>query len=272
RGDAGSTPSDAPANCLGTGAFSNVQPVSAVNGPGIQYGSFISPDGLTLLFDQAFMSDERLFVATRPDRTSEFSAASLVPGLAPGGNDSDASITADGLELFFDSDRGSSICVWRATRSAVSDPFDPPVRQEQLCTTGQFAGPSISADGLTLVYNSSLDQVAEGELYLSVRSNRGVPFPPGTRLANLPSTIGYPFLSADRLRLWFEQEVGNGVQLASTVRISPSDNFTSLMPVAELDDGNENGDLSLTLDEAEVFFSSSRAGDYDIWHASRPCL
>jgi hypothetical protein len=181
-------------------------------------------------------------------------------------------MTADGLELYFDSDRGASLCMWRATRASITDEFGAPVRQDQLCPTGQFGGPSISADGLTLVYNSSLDAVAEGDLYLSVRASRDAPFPPGAKLAGLPAMVGYPVLSADRLRIWFEEEIGPDLELVTAERISPSDNFTNLQGLTELDTGTGNVDISLTLDEAEVYFASNRGGDFDVWHASRPCL
>lgn len=265
-------PPDAPANCLGTGTFSAIAPVAAINNNDRQYGSFISPDGLTLYFDQPSGTVERLFVTTRADRTSAFGPGQLVPGIDGGGNDSDASVTADGLELFFDSDRGSSICVWRASRLAITDPFGAPVRQDQLCGTGQFAGPGISADGTTLVYNSSLDPASEGDLYLSFRTDRATPFPAGMKLANLPANIGYPALSADRLRIWFEHNLGGSLEIMTAQRISPSDDFSSVHAVTELNIGDSQGDFSVTLDEADTAFSSNTSGDYDVFTASRPCL
>jgi hypothetical protein len=270
-GDA-AAPDDAPANCLGTGTFSAITPVAAVNDPDKQYGSFITPDGLGFYYDQPGNGVERLFFTTRPDRHSAFGPGQPVLGVGIGANDGDASITADGLELFFDSDRGGSHCPWRATRSAFIAPFDTPVRQDQLCTSGEFVGPQISADGMTLVYNSSLDQMTEGDLYLSFRTDRAAPFPAGTRLAGLPANIGFPALSKDRLRIWFEHDLGSSLEIMTAQRISPSDDFSQVRTVSELNFGDTQGDISLTLDEAEVGFSSSTAGNFDVFTATRPCL
>ena len=55
-------------------------------------------------------------------------------------------------------------------------------------------------------------------------------------------------------------------------RISPSDDFTSVHAIAELNTGTENGDPGLTLDESEIVFASTRGGNYDVYIASRPCL
>ena len=265
-------PRDAPANCLGTGTFSSITPVTAVNNEDTQYGSFIAPDGLALYYDQPVGTDERLFFTTRPDRASPFGPGKLVPGIDATGNDGDATITGDGLELYFESDRGASMCLWRATRTSITEPFALPVRQSQFCSSGEVVGPAVSADGTTLAYNSSLDALSEGDLYVSFRTDVTAPFSVGTKLANLPAGIGFPALSKDRLRIWFEHDTGSSLELMTAQRISPSDDFSQVRTVPELNFGDTQGDISLTLDEAEVGFSSRTAGNYDVYTATRPCL
>ena len=272
HGDAtDANPPDASA-CLGTGTFSNVQAVSAINDPNTQYGTFISPDGLTLLWDQFNGAHEQLLITQRPTRTDAFPAGAAIPGTFPNGNASDPSVTADLLELYFASDVTGSLCIYRATRASTAAPFDPSVELGALCAGIATTGPAISADGLTLVYNSALDTEVEGDLYLTERGNRSADFPVGKKLNGLPTGIGYPALSADRLRIWFEEEVGPDLEIATEERISPSDDFSNLTGLTELDTGTGNGDPSLTLDESEVFFVSQRTGNYDAFSASRPCL
>jgi hypothetical protein len=259
--------------CLGTGAFGSVQAVTAVNDANTQYGTFISPDGLTLLWDQSNGAHEQLFMSQRPTRADAFPAGGPIPGTFPNGNASDATITADLLELFFASDVTGKLCIYRTTRASTTAPFDPPVKLDALCTGIDTTGPAISADGLTLAYNSSADNAAEGDLYVSERIDRSADFVAGNKLNGLPTTIGYPALSADRLRLWFEQETtGNGFKIVSAVRISPSDVFSQLHDVSELDTSGNEGDVSLTLDESVMAFASKRTGNWDAYTASRPCL
>lgn len=261
------------AACLGTGTFTDIAPVSAINDATTQFGSFLSPDGLTLLWDQSDGTHERLYMTVRATRTAAFPAGARIPGTFPQANQGDASLTGDGLELYFDSDESGGSCLYRATRATTAAPFDPPVALVALCATDATAGAQISADGLTLVYNSALDAAAEGDLYLTARADRGTEFPTGKKLMGLPTSIGYPALSADRLRLWFEQELtGGALKIVSAARISPSDVFSQLHDITELDTDGTEGDVSFTLDEAQVAFASQRDGSYDVFTASRPCL
>jgi hypothetical protein len=260
--------------CLGTGVFTAVQSVAAINDSDTQYAPFITPDGLAVLWDQNTGMFDQVFMTQRPSRADAFPSGVVVPILFSGanGNASDPSITGDLLELYFASDITGSLCVYRATRTSTAAAFDPAVELGALCSAVATTGPSISADGLTLVYSSALDARVEGDLFITARADRTADFPTGKKLNGLPTGIGYPWLSRDRLRVWFEEEVGPDVEIASAQRISPSDDFSSLHGLTELDTGTANGNPSLTPDESEIVFSSQRTGDYDTYIASRPCL
>ncbi len=88
----------------------------------------------------------------------------------------------------------------------------------------------------------------------------------------------YAWLSADQLRLYFEHTVSVGagfIEVERAIRISPSDDFTSVQQVAELDDGGNSStdDISLDPTESVVYFSTNRGGGADdLWVAQRPCL
>jgi hypothetical protein len=78
--------------------------------PGAVAGTYgfgaLSADQLHLYFEMNVGADLDVYEATRPDLVSPFSAPTIVPGLdVPTVRDEDVSITADGLELFFDSNR-----------------------------------------------------------------------------------------------------------------------------------------------------------------------
>jgi WD40-like Beta Propeller Repeat len=260
--------------CLGGGAFTSITPVASVNDGNMQYGSFISPDGLALLFDQPSGSanKERIFLASRPDLTADFGVPTIVTDLADSNteSDSDSTITGDGLELYFESDR-SARCVYEATRTSATLPFTPPSRLDALCVNNGAGGPGISADGLTLVYNSTLDSFDEGDIYVSERANRGDAWPVGVMVSGIEANSGYAVLSADKLRLYYEHETNGGLELRFASRTTTNGGFTTA-PISELDTSTTNGDISVTLDESIVAFSSSRAGSYDVYTATRPCL
>jgi hypothetical protein len=261
------------AGCLGTGAFADIQKVDVASTNDLQTAAFISPDGLSLLWVQSDGTNQHFQITTRPTRTATFSGGNALPGMFTGMDVFNGSLTADQLELYLDSKASGRDCLYRATRTSTAVPFDAAVELAALCATADAAGPQISADGLTLVFNSSLDGAGEGDLYITERPDRASDFPAPKKLAGLPTGIGYPALSADRLRLWFEAETSTGgTKITSAVRISPSDVFSQLHDLTEVDTSDSEGDPSLTLDESQLTFVSQRSGMYEAFTAARPCL
>ncbi|HEY6039549.1 MAG TPA: hypothetical protein VIV58_34955 [Kofleriaceae bacterium] len=260
------------AACLGTGAFKDIQKIAAASTDDSQTAAFLSPDGLSVIWDQFDGANQRLHIATRSNRAAVFPAGDLIPGMFSAVDYFNASITADGLELYFDSKATVTDCLYRATRTSTAAPFDPPVELPTFCANGDVTGSQISADGLTLVFNSSLDSAGEGDLYITERADRTSEFPAAKKLGGLPTGIGFPALSADRLRLWFEAESGTTLKIVSAVRISPSDVFSQLRDLTEIDTAGDEGDPSLTLDESQLTFVSHRDGTYAAYIATRPCL
>lgn len=73
-------------------------------------------------------------------------------------SDNRPSITHDGLTIFFDSDRYTTLGgpdIYYATRSSTSQPFGDAIHLESLSSPGFDARPFISWDGTTLVYSSA---------------------------------------------------------------------------------------------------------------------
>ena len=260
------------AACLGTGTFTDIQRIDAASTDDAQTAAFLSPDGLSLIWDQLDGAIQRLHIATRPSRTAAFPAGDVLPGMFAAVDYYNASITADGLELYFDSRASVADCLYRATRTSTAVPFDPPVELAALCANGDVTGAQISADGLTLVFNSSLAMSGQGDLYITERPDRTSEFPAAKKLGGLPTGIGFPALSADRLRVWFEAQNGPGVKIVSAVRISPSDVFSQVHEVTEIDTSGDEGDPALTLDESQLTFVSKRDGTYATYIATRRCL
>jgi WD40-like Beta Propeller Repeat len=79
----------------------------------------LSGDRLSIYFERGMPLE--VYVATRPDVDSPFGVPQTIPAIEdPIVDDQDPSITADGLELYFSSDRAGTADLYVSTRTCVS--------------------------------------------------------------------------------------------------------------------------------------------------------
>jgi Tol biopolymer transport system component len=99
--------------------------------------------------------------------------------------DTDPSISTDGLELFFASYRtgvGSSD-LWHTTRPSLTAPFAPPALVVELATVAEESAPEISGDGLTLYFRRAND------IFRATRATKTSPFGIAVMDAELSSAV-----------------------------------------------------------------------------------
>jgi Tol biopolymer transport system component len=129
---------------------------------------------------QLFFASDRLgpagsgdiYTSTRqPD--GSWGPVSLVPELSSPGTDNRPNLRADGLEIFFYSDRAGSLGgsdIWTSTRTDVTAAWSTPVNLG--ATVNSTAGdttPSLSADGRTLIFASGRPGGQGTDLYMMTR-------------------------------------------------------------------------------------------------------
>lgn len=145
---------------LPSGQPVNLGPV--INSPSGEAVECISADGLEM-----YVSSDRpggqgqwdLWVARRPTTDADWGPPeNLGAVINTAVGDELASISADGLTLYFDSDRpggyGSSD-IWITTRATKNDPWGPPVNMgPKINSSAGDACPCISTDGLELYFGS----------------------------------------------------------------------------------------------------------------------
>jgi len=120
----------------------------------------------------------------------------------------DPSISADGLSLYFDSDRPGgkgSVDLWVATRASVSNSWGTPVHLEATVNSPAVdAFPSISADGLLLFFMS--DRTGDYDLWVTKRPTTADPWNTPINLGpgvNSSSVDACPTISHDASTLYF---------------------------------------------------------------------
>ena len=259
----------------------------AVNSSYNDNGPCISTDGLSLYFDSdrsGGYGNGDIWVATRKTTNDPWEApVNLGSTVNSGDNDWEPSISADGLTLFFCSpDEHDHLDLWVTTRVTTDEPWSTPVNltfNSPLCDSG----PSISADGLSLYFNSRRASVSASDkhdLYVTTRATKEdewvTPVNLGTTV-NDSASDGPPSISADGLLLFFSSDrpggYGNGDILVTTRPTVGEPWETPLNPGAPLNTAYAEGSPCISPDGLSLYFCDfidpqpGGVGGDDIWQA-----
>lgn len=198
----------------------------------------------------------------------------------PAGTD-DPTLTEDMLEICFQSSRGGSTRIWRATRATRAAVWSPPTPVIEL-DTYQANTPELSRDGLMLYFSAPHPTGGQAVTYVTSRADRTSAWASTTLLDELVTPQGLsgamPFF--DGRALMFSTNAGGGPggsDLWLTFRGgSDCAEFGLVAPLpgqANSPDNEANG--WIRNDGLAVVFASGRTGSLgngDIWTASRASL
>jgi hypothetical protein len=132
-----------------------------------QLSPSISPDGLELYYGR----DLEVAYASRTDTLLDFTFVRELDELNASATDGNPTISADGLELFFDSYRNGPPAIFTATRADTASMFSGLTELPELVAVPNTMGggsPDLSADGRTLYYWINVG--GQLDLYTSTRS------------------------------------------------------------------------------------------------------
>lgn len=270
----------APAFCQSFGGFSAPQVLSFASS-GENWGPGPSADNTTLFVGRTSSGDENVAVATRPDRGTAFGTLSAVPNVNSTARDGTPFITADGLSLYFFSERAGGLGqrdLMLATRPDPAAAFSAPSFLTALNSSAVDHEPRLSADQRSLVFESSRAGGDGGpDIWLAERASVTDTFIAPRNVSELNTSVSEtgPTLSADALTLIFASNRagsagGTDIYLATRPdRVSP---FGSAQNQSVLNSSQFEYDPALSLDGEEIFFVSTRSGTPRLWRAQRACL
>jgi Tol biopolymer transport system component len=183
----------------------------------------IFDDGLTLLFVSdrpgGFGKDD-IWVAKRASPDAPWKPAENLGSTINGpGLDMDPSMTADGLTLYFSSDRasGTNGCdIWVARRGSTDDLWGEPENLGMPVNSALWdACPHIAPDGLSLFFISlRLGGLGQTDLYVTTRPTVNDPWGPAVNLGpNINTHYGdsYPKISHDGQLFLFAADRSDGI-------------------------------------------------------------
>jgi hypothetical protein len=216
-----------------------------------------------------------------------FGTPTKVPNVNRSSRDFNPSVSADGLSLFFNSNRPGGIGgidIWVATRETTDDDWGTPVNLGPPINTpfGDW-GPSISYDGLSLYFDTRQPGAsgAIDDIWVATRATTdddwGNPVNLGTTV-NSPSDDCYQSISSDELALYFSSNRPGGYgnyDLWVTTRETIHDPWgTSVNLGPTVNTSAYEVDTSISADGRLLFFTSTSSSSIqtDIWVMRRATI
>jgi serine/threonine protein kinase/Tol biopolymer transport system component len=190
-------------------------PGSTINTTGPDGSACLSADGLTLIFDSGRPEGNGgvdLWMTTRANVSDSWDMPkNLGPAVNSSAADIGASITADGLSLYFGSDRPGGSGFWDiyvTTRVTISAPWEEAENLGPTINSVGFDGhPYITPDGLVLIFCSDRPGgFGDWDIWVTMRATSdddwGAPMNLGP-IVNTTFGEAEPFLSSDGRVLYF---------------------------------------------------------------------
>ena len=256
-----------------------------VNSDEHEMAPYLSADGLTLLFASTRadgLEGMDLWCSKRSSGDAEWSAAvNLGPLVNSIFNEHGPALTTDGLTMLFTSDRPGGFGqwdLWVCTRDSVDADWSPAVNLgPKINGPWGEGGPTLSTDGLVLLFHSSRPEGAGGDdMWVSTRASLDAewtePIWLGSEINSEHDERG-ACLSADGRALIFASDRSTGNEVfdlwisRSESPIGPWSRPVKLGAFVNSD--RVDSAASLSADGQTLLFESGRAGNSDLWMTRR---
>ena len=279
--DTGTVPST-DAGILGMGPFATPRLIAELSDPtGHTDDPTLTADRLELFFEsprEGGSGAADLWVSIRATTSDAWGSPRPVAALNSPQSDNTPGVSADGLTIWFTSDRPTGDAIhdfYVSTRASRSSEWSTPTRIAELSSTGNDLGPSVTPDELTLLFHSNrAGGLGNGDLYVSRRTDKAARWQAPTLIADVNTTDREtaPMLVGGGLYLLYGSNGVNPTQLDDLVlasRTTTSDAFGNGVPLDELNSSSPDFDAWISEDLRHVVYASSRTGSFELYESSR---
>lgn len=208
----------------------------------------------------------------RCDPAQPFGTPALVGGVNTDQSDAAARLSEDELEITFARLSTGVWDLWHASRASVDDPFDPPALLTTVNSVSSDVWPTVSPDGLTLLFDADRTTPGVYHVWRSTRATTTAPFGPPSPRPELMDKDVNPMLANDHA-LYLASTVRMGLGMGEILRadVDPGTGMigTPVLLVGGVNSADEEDAPAVTSDERTIFFRRQVAGESDVYTASR---
>jgi len=188
-------------------------------------------------------------------------------------SDSSPFLSYDGLSLYFTRRETNTYYhnrIYEATREQPFGPFTSIRELNELNASGaNVIWPWVSPDNLRMYYSKSV-----ARLIFSERASVFDPWPRGSDITELNALgkIYDPSLTSDELAIFFHSDIPGGqgdYDIWMATRLDPGDPFTSVRNLEEINTAFTESGAFVSPDGLELYFSSHRNDEWQIFKATR---
>ena len=266
-----------PAWLSGTVRLSAPRQLTEIGTTELELDPVISGDGSTLYFVRGQLGTFDVYAATRADRAEMFAPAVLLSDLSSPEDDSKVMLFDDDRIAVLSTNRTGSQAydLWQLTRASTFDPFSAATVAPfvNVNTIYNERDPHLLVDGLTLYFATFAPPMMQ-EIRTATRATLADPFGASVLIDGLlvtPNiTVADPIVSPDeRLIIYISGGVGTMPQLYYATRSAVNEPFSNAQLIPDIGSVTAvDGDPSLSADGCELFFSSTRATDRELFVAT----
>jgi hypothetical protein len=205
-------------------------------------------------------------MATRATTADAFGTPSEQTNLSTAANETDPTMTPDGLTLYYTSDVSGLPRLYRAKRATTSASFSNPVLVPELASAVVY-GPVVSPDGTELFYEDNSKIMTRATVSGDAITVVG-------EVPELGTQVGFATLSPDGLTIYFEQLLvaGSDNDIYMATRPAIGQPFSAPVVVAELQTSGLDDDPDMTQGGNRLYYASDRDGvSEDLYVVDRLC-
>jgi hypothetical protein len=213
---------------------------------------------------------EDIFSSERADPQADWDTPKAVEALNTADRETGIALSADGLQIWFSSDRPESqggLDVFTAERASRSSAWSAVTRVAELSTPDDDLVSAVNDAGTVCLLARRPKGTDNYDMYASERASPSDPWQPAEPITELNTKANESdaFLAGDGYELLFTRS--KDLQFARRPTLTSP--FVLVGPLADLNSSSDDRDPWATQDLGYVVFSSNRSGSYELYEASR---